>query len=89
VDGYQTGAKMSIHTTAIYENGVLKLDAPLALAERSRVSIEIVVGGDFDPSHCEASQETDDPLDGVIGIGSGPVDSAENHDHYLYGMRKQ
>ncbi len=32
---------MSIHATAVYEKGVLKLDAPLELAESSRVSIEI------------------------------------------------
>jgi hypothetical protein len=30
-----------------------------------------------------------DPLEAVIGIGQGPADGADQHDHYIYGTPKR
>jgi hypothetical protein len=40
----------------------------------------------------EATTQTEDPLERLIGLvrdPTGPDDVAENHDHYLYGAPKQ
>ena len=37
-----------------------------------------------------AQVESDNPLEAIIGMcKGGPVDGAENHDHYLYGAPKR
>ncbi len=70
---------MSITFDAIYENGVLKPKKPLTLADGARVRVTL--------SSAEGER---DPLADVIGIGaSGRSDGAANHDHYIYGTRKQ
>lgn len=57
-------------------DGVLRPDVPVAVPDRARVQVTV---------------ETikTDPLDEVIGIGQGPADSAEQHDHYIYGTPKK
>jgi len=65
---------MSTVVDAVYENGTLKLTQPLSLPEGMRVRVTV------------APADRDyDPLEGVIGIGDGPPDGAENHDKYIYG----
>jgi predicted DNA-binding antitoxin AbrB/MazE fold protein len=60
---------------AVYENGVLKPERPLPLAEHEKVRLAIT-----------PASEDYDPLAAVIGIGqSGRADGAEQHDQYLYG----
>lgn len=69
---------MNITFDATYENGVLKPQEPLRLAEGAKVRVTLHAGDEVDP------------LAGVIGIGaSGRSDGAANHDHYIYGTRKQ
>ena len=65
---------MSTVVEAVYRNGVLKLAQPLSLPEGMRVRVTIT-----------PADEDYDPLEGVIGIGDGPPDGAENHDKYIYG----
>jgi predicted DNA-binding antitoxin AbrB/MazE fold protein len=70
---------MTITIEAIYENGVLKPKAPVALAEGTEVRLTVTLLDD-----------DDDPLAGVIGIGeSGRTDGADNHDKYIYGKLRQ
>ena len=65
---------MAIVVEAIYQNGLLKPKEPLTLAEGAEVRLTITPAG-----------EPHDPLEGVIGIGEGRPDGAENHDKYIYG----
>lgn len=75
---------MTITVAAVYEDGVLKPEAPLDLKDKSKVTVTI-----------EASQETkaaaDDPtgwkaIDALRGIVKGaPPDVSAHHDKYLYG----
>jgi predicted DNA-binding antitoxin AbrB/MazE fold protein len=69
---------MSTIIKATYANGVLKPKEPLALEEGAEVELIVT-----------APLPDDDPLDAVIGIGEGPVDGADNHDHYIYGTPKR
>ena len=64
---------MTITVDATFENGQLKLKQPVVLAEGTPVRLTITPTSE------------DDPLAGVIGIGEGPVDGADNHDKYIYG----
>ncbi len=69
---------MAITVDATYENGVLRPDQPIALADKERVRVVIVpIDG------------MEDPLGAVIGIcDSGPDQSlAAEHDQILYGLR--
>jgi predicted DNA-binding antitoxin AbrB/MazE fold protein len=65
---------MTITVEAVYENGQLKLKGPLTLAEGTPVRVAIT-----------PLDEDYDPLEGVIGIGEGLPDGADNHDKYIYG----
>ena len=65
---------MSTVVEAVYENGMLKLAAPLLLPEGTRVRLTI-----------NPADEDHDPLAAVMGICDGPPDGAENHDTYIYG----
>jgi predicted DNA-binding antitoxin AbrB/MazE fold protein len=70
---------MTITFDATYENGVLKPQKPLSLAEGAQVRVTL-----------HPIEEGPDPLAAVIGIGaSGRSDGADQHDHYIYGTRKQ
>jgi predicted DNA-binding antitoxin AbrB/MazE fold protein len=65
---------MSLVVEARFENGTFKLAKPVALPEGTQVRLTITpVDEDYDP------------LEGVIGIGEGRPDGAENHDKYIYG----
>jgi predicted DNA-binding antitoxin AbrB/MazE fold protein len=67
---------LTIHAT--YENGVLKPKEPLMLAEGTEVRVNL-----------STLDENYDPLEAVIGIGEGPGDGADQHDHYIYGTPKR
>jgi predicted DNA-binding antitoxin AbrB/MazE fold protein len=80
---------MTIDVDAVYEDGVLKPERPLALKEKARVRVTIEakaeealpVKDDDDPTGWKAAQE-------LIGfIKDAPPDMAENHDDYLYKRR--
>ena len=68
---------MAVTIDATYENGVLKPKEPLALAEGTQVRVAV------------STLDESDPLAAVIGIGEGPADGADQHDHYIYGTPKQ
>ena len=86
---------------AIYENGTLRLRAPLALAEGSEVECEVravtaplpaAVNGSPQPpttpdaAEDELTPDPGDPFRDLIGFfEDGPVDGAANHDKYIYG----
>ncbi len=78
---------MTIEVDAVYEDGVLKPERPLALKERAKVHVTIEAKRDelTDP------RNPDDPtgwkaIDALRGIvEDAPPDMADNHDKYLYG----
>ena len=65
---------MTFVVEATYLNGVLKPKEPLALSEGAEVRLTVT-----------PTEEANDPLEAVIGIGDGRPDGAENHDKYIYG----
>jgi predicted DNA-binding antitoxin AbrB/MazE fold protein len=70
---------MTITIKATFKNGVLKPRKPLPLVESTVVRVTI-----------SPEEKSDDPLEGLIGIGSsGRTDGADNHDHYIYGTRRR
>src|SRR5207248_9192257 len=69
---------MRLTIDATYENGVLKPKQPLVLAEGAEVRVTVTT-----------ADENDDPLAAVIGIGEGPADGVDQHDHYIYGTPKR
>jgi predicted DNA-binding antitoxin AbrB/MazE fold protein len=76
---------MTIDVDAVYEDGVLKPERPLALKDKARVHVTI------EPKVEEAPAVADDPtgwkaIDALRGIvKDAPSDVAANHDKYLYG----
>ena len=78
---------MTIEVDAVYEDGVLKPERPLALKERARVHVTIEAKSDA----LTDTRNPDDPtgwkaIDALRGIvKDAPPDMAENHDKYLYG----
>jgi predicted DNA-binding antitoxin AbrB/MazE fold protein len=72
---------MTITMTAVYENGVLKLDAPVRLEEKAKVRVTIEES---------IPVATDDPtgwkaIDRLMGIGKAVApDVSEQHDDHLY-----
>ncbi|HET6884315.1 MAG TPA: antitoxin family protein [Pirellulales bacterium] len=65
---------MSVTIAATYENGVLKPQQPLELAEGAQVQVTIRAGGG-----------ALDPLGDVIGIcESGRATGADEHNRYIY-----
>ena len=77
---------MTIDVDAVYEDGVLKPERPLALKEKAKVHVTIEARseaapavGDDDPTGWKTAME----LKGCIK--DAPPDMAENHDNYLYG----
>lgn len=75
---------MTIDVDAVYEDGVLKPERPLALKDRAKVHVTI-------EAKAEEAPGTDDlavweAIDALRGIVKGaPADMAEKHDKYLYG----
>ncbi len=76
---------MTITVGAVYEDGVLKPDAPLQLPEKAKVTVTIeepqaTAVDDDDPT----GWKTADQLIGFIKDGpKGPI--GRDHDKYLYG----
>jgi predicted DNA-binding antitoxin AbrB/MazE fold protein len=76
---------MTITVAAVYEDGVLKPEAPLNLKEKSKVTVTIeepqpAETADDDPT----GWKTADELIGFIKDGPrGPI--GRDHDKYLYG----
>ena len=77
---------MTIDVDAVYEDGVLKPERPLALKDKAKVHVTIEARAeeappakdDDDPTGWKAAQE-------LIGfIKDAPPDMAENHDEYLF-----
>jgi len=65
---------MTITVEATIENGQLKLNHPVSIAEGTPLRVTIT-----------PLEETTDPLADVIGICTGGSrDGAENHDKYIY-----
>lgn len=75
---------MTITVVAVYEDGVLKPEAPLNLKEKSKVTVTI-------ETPQPAAVDADDPtgwkaIDSLVGsVRSGLRDVSEKHDDYLYG----
>ena len=68
--------------TATVENGAIKLPPNVVLPNGTEVRIEPVPARDPE-TFGEAFKE-------FIGAWKdGPVDGADNHDHYLYGLPKR
>lgn len=78
---------MAIDVDAVYEDGVLKPERPLALQERAKVHITIEKKLDDAQEPEDAGVATSwnaiDELRGIVK--DAPADMAENHDQYLYG----
>jgi hypothetical protein len=72
---------MTICVDATIEKGQLKIKDPVELAEGTAVRVTITPVGDT----ITPAGDSIDPLEGVIGIGEGPPDGADNHDKYIYG----
>ena len=78
---------MTIDVDAVYEDGVLKPERPLALKEKAKVHVTIETKAeetspaeDDDPTGWKTARE-------LIGcVTDGPEDGAENHDRYIYGL---
>jgi predicted DNA-binding antitoxin AbrB/MazE fold protein len=76
---------MTIDVDAVYEDGVLKPERPLALTDKARVHLRIEAKAE------EAPAVADDPtgwkaIDALRGIvKDAPPDMAVNHDKYLCG----
>lgn len=74
---------MTINVEAVYEDGVLKLQRPLALKDKARVRVTI---------EAESASEDQDPTgwkaaDRLIGSITEPLvadDVVENHDRHIY-----
>jgi len=70
------------------EKGMVVLDEPAALAEGTRVRIEVLPAADTaEPKRIPSLAERLAPIIGKAK--SLPEDAAENHDHYLYGAPKR
>lgn len=69
---------MTIRVDAIYQDGMLLPKVPVALPNRTEVTISIVM-----------REPMADPLADVLGIAEGPPagDVADRHDDYLYGTQ--
>jgi predicted DNA-binding antitoxin AbrB/MazE fold protein len=78
---------MTIDVDAVYEDGVLKPERPLALKDKAKVRVTIEAKAEEAP----AAKDDDDPTGWKTAmelrgcIKNAPPDMAENHDKYLYG----
>lgn len=82
---HQSNPPTSITVDGTIVNGQLQLDhsSPLPADGRVRVTVHTL------PPEALIDPDAPDPLDAVIGIGEGPTDGAEQHDHYIYGWPKK
>ena len=70
------------------ENGVVKIDEPVALPEGASVEID-VVNARAEQSNAREGASLYDRLKPIIGIAKGlPPDASLNVDDYLYGQRE-
>jgi len=71
---------MTIQFDAVYQGGVFRPKQPIPLPDGIEVRVAI-----------ETSDDGEDPLADVIGIGEGPSkgDGADRHDDYIYGRPTQ
>ncbi len=83
---------MTTNLKAIYENGVLRLEQPLAVPEGAEVEVTVSLS---DADNGKPLPETDDQawdaltqLLNECAIDTGVSDLAHQHDHYLYGLTK-
>lgn len=82
---------MTIDVDAVYEDGVLKPDRPLALKDKAKVHVTIEARAEEAPP----AKDDDDPTGWkaarqFIGMWKGgtPGESVgEDHDEYLYGRK--
>jgi len=81
---------MTIDVDAVYEDGVLKPERPLALEEKTKVHVIIETSAprapvdDDDPTGWKAARE----FIGMWKGGSEGENVGEEHDRYIYGRRK-
>ena len=78
---------MTIDVDGVYEAGVVRLEHPVALKDKTKVHVtikaEVEPPADDDPTGWKAAEE-------LIGIiKDAPPDMAENHDFYLYGRPRR
>ena len=82
---------MTIDVDAVYEDGVLKPERPLALKEKAKVHVTIeakpeeapAAKGDDDPTGWKAARE----FIGMWKDGTPGENVGEEHDKYLYGRK--
>lgn len=78
---------MTIDVDAVYEDGVLKPERPLALEDKTKVHVTIEAKTEETSSEMGADDPTGwkaiDALRGIVK--DAPLDVAEKHDKYLYG----
>ncbi len=77
---------MTIDVDAVYEDGVLKPERPLALKDKAKVHVTIEAKAEEAPARDEDDPTGWKAIDALRGIvKDAPPDVAENHDKYLYG----
>lgn len=69
---------------ATYEDGLLKLDEPLELADSTRVRIHIEIPGALDSSTAADASKGAENFIGFIEDGPEDEPLARDHDRYLY-----
>jgi predicted DNA-binding antitoxin AbrB/MazE fold protein len=82
---------MTIDVDAVYEDGVLKPERPLALKEKAKVHVTIQADADQTP----AAKDDDDPTGwkaarefiGMWNGGTPGENVGEEHDKYIYGRK--
>jgi predicted DNA-binding antitoxin AbrB/MazE fold protein len=82
---------MTIDVDAVYEDGVLKPERPLALKEKAKVHVTIQAAADQTP----AAKDDDDPTGwkaarefiGMWKGGTPDENVGEEHDKYIYGRK--
>ena len=72
------------------ENGMLILDALVDLPDGAEVEVHLVELTSGAGAKSEEAPTVYEQLEPLIGTLKGlPPDFAENHDHYLYGVRSR
>ena len=81
---------MTRNLKAIYEQGVLRLNEPLPLAEGTGVDVTVSLREEGDGRSRAMKESSWDALSKLIAdcaIDTGVSDFASSHDRYLYGSR--
>jgi predicted DNA-binding antitoxin AbrB/MazE fold protein len=82
---------MTANLKAIYENGVLRLADPLSLPEGTQVDITVTSPDVADRASQKMEDQSWEALTRLLAdcaIDTGIPDLAQQHDHYLYGIKK-